>query len=249
MKNIFVLLLFLLGTALSSWADDLPERPNPPRLVNDLAGVLQGGESAALEKKLNDYNDSTSTQIAIVLIKSVGDYEIKDYAQRVGQKWGIGQKGKNNGIIILLAVEDRKVAIETGYGMEGTVTDAAAREIIENEFKPYFKQGNYYEGLDQGTTAIIQLAKGEYKGTGKNKGKGKGFGVGTIIVLIILFLVVRNLFKGGGGRGNGFSRMSSGGIFMGGGGLGGFGGGGGGGGGFGGFGGGSFGGGGSSGSW
>jgi uncharacterized protein len=248
LKKSSLLFFILFVTSPMAMSEDFPERPNPPQLVNDMTGVLQTGQASTLEKKLENYNDSTSSQMAVVIMRSVGDYEIKDYAQRLAQKWGIGQKGKNNGVIILLAVEDRKVAIQTGYGMEGTLTDAATRDIIENIMKPYFKQGDYYSGLDEGTTALIQLARGEFKGA--PKGKGKNIGIGTIIVLVILFLILTSIFRGG-GRGGRYSRYSSGGAFMGGalGGFGGFGGGGSGGGGFGGFGGGSFGGGGSSGSW
>lgn len=246
MKKFQLLLLFSLGILQFLFAADFPERPNPPRLVNDLAGLLQENEVFALEKKLDDYNDSTSTQIAVVVVHSTGDYEIKDYAQQLAQQWGIGQKDKNNGIIILLALNDRKVAIETGYGMEGKVTDAATRDIIETIFKPYFKQKNYYAGLDEGSTAIMQLASGQYKADGT--GKKKGFHMGYVIALIILFFIISSIFRGG--KGKKYSRFNSGGMFLGGGGFGGFGGGGGGSsGGFGGFGGGSFGGGGSSGDW
>ncbi len=247
MKKIFLFyILNLFSTVLLFGQDDFPARPNPPSLVNDLANVLDPQEAAALESKLVNYNDSTSTQIAIVTLRSVGDYEIKDYAQRLAQQWGIGQKGKNNGIIILLALEDRKMAIQTGYVLEGVVTDAASKRIIEEIFKPNFKQGNFYAGLDEGTTRIIELASSLYKDEGGGK-KGRGMSVTTIIILIILFLIISSIFRGGGGK---YSRYSSGGTFFGGGGFGGFGGGrSSGGGGFGGFGGGSFGGGGSSGDW
>ena len=247
----YLLFLFLLISATIFAQDaDLPERPQPARLVNDLAGVLRPEEAQELERKLNTYNDSTSTQIAIVIIRSVGVYEIADFAQRIGQKWGVGQKDKNNGIMLLVATEDRKVTIQTGYGMEERVTDAASKRIIQNVIVPNFKNSNYYAGLDQATDQIMGLASGLFKADPKPKA-GKGFNMRTLIIIIVILLLLSRMFRGNGGRGSTFSRR---GAFLGG--LGGFGGGfggggfgGGGGGGFGGFGGGSFGGGGSSGNW
>ena len=237
---------------MSQWVnaqEDFPPRPNPPRLVNDMAGIFNATQVSALENKLKNYSDTTSTQIAVVTIGSTGAYEINDYTQRLAQQWGIGQKDKNNGIIILLAVEDRKVSIQTGYGMEGVITDAVAKRIIDQVLTPAFKQGQFYEGIDKGTTVIMELSSGLYDA--EKVGDGGGFSFRTLIILIVLIALFFSMFKGG-GRGGKYSRYSSGGMFTGGllGGLGGFGGGrGGGGGGFGGFGGGSFGGGGSSGSW
>ena len=260
-KNFFkycssMLLPLLLVTQLL-FAQEFPERPNPPRLVNDLANILSQEENYNLERKLNAYSDSTSTQIAVVTMKSTGDYEIKDYAQRLAQQWGIGQKDKNNGIILLVAIEDRKMTIQTGYGMEGSVTDAGTKNIIETKIKPYFKEQNYYAGLDAGTSAIIQLAKGEYKADPKVKKKGMPKQLIILIVLVII-VVIFNALRGGGKGGGRSGGFSSGGFIqgallgslLGGGGRGSsWGGGGSGGGGFGGFGGGSFGGGGSSGDW
>lgn len=250
-----LLICLLIGNIVN--AQEFPERPNPPRLVNDMAGIFSPDQSEMLERKLNDYNDSTSTQIAVVTMKSTGDYEITDYAQRLAQQWGIGQKDKNNGIILLVAVEDKKVTIQTGYGMEGTVTDAGTKRIIETIIKPYFKEKRYFEGIDEGTNAIILLAKGEFKAN--PKGKKKGMPKQLIVVfLIVIVIMIINAFRNKGGKGGNGGRFSSGGFLegallgslLGGGGRGGsWGGGGSGGGGFGGFGGGGFGGGGSSGDW
>src|SRR5690606_388276 len=104
-----------------------------------------------------------STQIAVVILKSVGDYEIADYGVQLGRKWGIGSKDKNNGILVLVALGDRKITIQTGYGAEGALPDVITKEIIENDIKPYFKTGSYYEGLDAGTTSLMKYMKGEYK--------------------------------------------------------------------------------------
>ncbi|MGY3091152.1 uncharacterized protein ACVWYF_004218 [Hymenobacter sp. UYAg731] len=256
------LLLLLLGllAALSSAAQNIPPRPNPPRLVNDLAGLMQGGEADQLERKLVAYNDSSSSQIAVVTVPNLDGDDISDYAQKLYESWGIGRKGKNNGILILVAKEEHTARIQTGYGLEGAVPDALAKRIISNTLVPAFRQNQYYAGLDRGTDQLIALAKGEYpadpadarpQGRGDNTGSGFPFWI-IILVMVIIFTMLRNR-GGGGGRGNrGFGGGFIPPIIFGGGGFGGGGGGGfggGGGGGFGGFGGGSSGGGGASGSW
>ncbi|WP_089333269.1 TPM domain-containing protein [Hymenobacter mucosus] len=256
-----VCVLLGLGSAL---AQDIPPRPNPPRLVNDVAGMLTPEQVAALEQKLVAYDDSTSSQIAIVTVPSIGDYDIVDYAQKLGEAWGIGNKGRNNGILLLVAEQERKARIHTGYGLEGAITDALSKRIISNTVVPAFKEQRYYEGLDRATDQLIALAKGEYKAdaTTQNRPRAQDSGDSSwtfwiVIGILLLFILLRNRGGGGGGRRNRgfgggmvppiiFGDFSGGrGVFGGGG----FGGGGGGGGGFGGFGGGSFGGGGASGDW
>lgn len=256
--------LILIGTCALAQDISIPPKPNPPRLVNDYAGILVKSEADELERKLVAYNDSTSTEIAIVLVKSIGDYDIAEVALKILRDWGIGSK-KNNGVLILAAINDRRIRIETGYGMEGAVPDAVAFGIIDKVIKPNFRAQHYYQGLDEAVDDIIAAAAGEYKGVPRSKpGPGGGNVIGVIIfILILVFIISRG---GGGGRGGGrvMSRRGDsvfGGIIGGmigsslgrGGFGGGFGGGGwsggGGGGGFGGFGGGSGGGGGASGSW
>ncbi len=248
LRNIVTFLLLLLG--LNTWAQKFPEKPN--RLVNDYTQTLSTEESNALEQKLLAFNDSTSTQIAVVLINDLEGYDVADYAVRLAEKWGIGQAKKNNGIILLVSVGDRKVTIQTGYGMEGALPDAIARRIIEVAIKPNFKQGEYFQGLDQATDAIIAYTKGEFKSEPSSK-KGRGsFPMGLIVIIIMIIVVVAKKI-GGGGNGQVISGRGASSPFwwllMGGGGHGGGGYSGGDGGGFGGFGGGSFGGGGASGDW
>ena len=259
-KKILFISCFAL-CAIMAFAQQLPPKSNT--LVTDFTNTLSEDDKQQLESKLTAFNDSTSTQIAVVIMKSVGDYDINDYAQKLGRNWGIGQKGKNNGILVLVALGDRKVSIQTGYGAEGAVPDVITHEIIQNDLKPNFKNGNYYAGLDAGVTDLMKYMKGEYKAAKKPEGHNGGGSAGIIIfiVIVILVLIFRNRGGGGqiiGGRGGaspfwwflaGDMLGSSG---RGGGGWGGFSGGSGGdsgGGGFGGFGGGDFGGGGSSGSW
>ncbi len=254
-----------MGPALGRALAQIPDAPSPPRLVNDLAQVMSSGEADALEEKLRRYNDSTSTQIAIVTVKSLSGYEVQQFAHELFEKWGIGRKGKNNGILILASIGDRKMTIQTGYGVEDRVPDAYAKRIIQNQLKPAFKEGQYYRGFDEGADKLFQLLTGAYKGEPKQDGELEDgrFPIWTaVIVLVIIFLIIKRIGRGGGGTTIGGNRNRGGGGLLGpliwaaagsswGGSRGGssWGGGGGGGSSFGGFGGGSSGGGGASGDW
>ena len=263
-------LLFLLTFPDTLWAQDsatdvpytantaIPDKPNPPRLVNDFASILSSSERDALEQKLRAYNDSTSTQITIVIVKTTEPYPIGDFAFQVGRKWGIGQQGKNNGMVIAWATQTRKVFIAPGYGLEGAIPDAIAKRIITNTIAPAFKQEQYYQGLDAATTEIIQRASGEYQANASAQSDGGGGGeilIWIFVIFLIIFIISRRNSGGGGNRnrGGGFfptffpTSTYSGWGNSGGGWSGGSGGGGGGG--FGGFGGGSFGGGGAGGDY
>jgi uncharacterized protein len=255
---------FLLVMAfVAGYAQQIPSRPNPPRLVNDLAGVLSSSEEQQLEQQLIAYDDSTSNQVAIVLIKTLNDYPIEEYATRLFREWGIGNKKTNNGVLILAAMDDRKIRIEVGYGLEGAIPDITANRIIEEDLKPNFRSSDYYGGLKEAADHVIKAAAGEYKAPQgyRNRGSGKGGGIGFGAIVFIIIMIIIFSRRGGGGGGGYMSRRGSswlGPLILGsmlgrgsGGDWGGGGGGwsGGGGGGFGGFGGGSSGGGGASGSW
>jgi len=262
LKKLFILFSFLLCGYLGH-AQDFPPKSNT--LVTDYTNTLSAEDKQRLENKLVAFDDSTSTQIAVVILKSVGDYDINEYGQQLGRKWGIGQKGKNNGIVIVVAIADHKMTIQTGYGEEGALPDVITQQIRVNDMNPRFKAGDYYGGLDVGTDDIIKYTKGEYKADPKkanadnDNGGPTGFIFIIIIVVVILIAIFRN--RGGGGQVIGsrggaspFWWFLAGSMLGGGGGRGGWGGGdgggdSGGGGGFGGFGGGDFGGGGSGGSW
>lgn len=261
-------LIFFVGLSFNQLnGQDLPEPPNPPRLVNDFAGLLSSQEINALEHKLVAFSDTNSTQIAIVIVNDLKGYDIVDYSQRLAQKWQIGEKKYNNGAIIVLkpktAEEKGDVNIDVGYGLEPLVPDITAKQIIENEMIPHFKNNDYYGGLDAAVNTIMSLAAGQFTADQYKKRAGKnspiGFLVPIIVLIIVISLINRNKGKHYGTRSNsssfwtalmlgsmlGSSGRGSWGNFQSG--SGGFGGGGGGG--FGGFGGGSFGGGGASGSW
>lgn len=261
-KHIFLtIILALLSVAIQ--AQTFPAKPN--RLVNDYTQTLSTDEINQLEQKLVAFDDSTSTQVAVVLIKSLEGYDVADYGVRLAQAWGIGGTKNNNGVLLLVSLGDRKVTIQTGYGVEGALPDAITKRIITNEITPNFKSGDYFGGLVAGTDAIISYTKGEYKNENPKR-KGKRGGIDIVFLVIIIILILLAIKKGGGGGSEVIGGRGSASPFWwllmgsqlgrggGGGGFGGFSGGGGGfggggGGGFGGFGGGSFGGGGSSGSW
>src|SRR5690554_5556589 len=186
-KPSLILIFFILISSLPVFAqEDFPAPPDPPRLVNDFTNTLSASEQSALEKKLVAYNDSTSTQISIVLIRSVGPYDISDYTFQLGEKWGIGRKDKDNGMLILAAMEDRDVFMATGYGLEGAVPDAVANRIVDNVIVPAFKAEAYYEGLNQATDMVIKLAEGEYDEEDVAR-KGNSSGA---IFFILFFIVI-----------------------------------------------------------
>ena len=222
--------------------------PSPPKLVNDHAGILTDDQRQALEFKLKRFDDSTSTQITVVIVPRLDGMDVSDAAVELGRSWGVGQKQNNNGVVLLISKEDRKLNISPGYGLEGALPDVTCKQIIDGIIVPKFKGEDFYRGIDEGTDAIIQATRGEFTApSGYHK---KGLPIGRtifIIIAIIIFLAI----GGRGGKGGsfmsrrGFAAWTIGSMLSGGGGGSSSGGGGG----FGGFGGGSFGGGGSSGSW
>jgi uncharacterized protein len=264
--SIFFLFILLSGLCIGQQPADvrdlLKPRTGVPVLVNDFAGILTADQKAALEHKLVAFDDSTSTQIAVVIIDDLQGFDVADYAVQLGRAWGIGGKEFSNGVLLLISVKDRKLNIATGYGVEGALPDITAKHIIDEEIVPNLKGNDYYRGIDEGTDAIIKAVKGEYQ-VARKKGIKGGSKIPFVLIAIVLFILFSS--RGGGGKGGQFmSRRGSRGLaetifwgsLLGGRGGGGFGGGGFGsggggssGGGFGGFGGGSFGGGGASGSW
>ncbi len=255
--------LLLLAGALCTYA--IPPRPEPPRLVNDFAGILSPAQRATLERKLTAFDDSTSNQITVVTVTDLEGYSPAEYGTEIGLQWQVGSAKSDNGIVVLVkpktASSGGQANISVGYGLEGAIPDSYAKRIITGEMIPAFQRGDYYAGIDNACTVLMKLASGEI--SEPREGGSGGIGSGSIILLVIIFLVIAALAGRGskGGGGNGGSRRYAddadfaGGLIignilgsMGSGRSGGFGGGSFGGG-FGGFGGGSFGGGGASGSW
>ncbi|WP_374175127.1 YgcG family protein [Flavobacterium tructae] len=259
----FTLLFIALVTCNSIFAQfTIPEKPSLQTSVYDYANILNASEKSQLEQKLIRYSDSTTTQIVVITIESLKGEDVSQLATKWGQTWGIGGTAKDdNGVIILLAKKEKKIAINPGYGLEDRLTAGIGGTIIRNIIIPEFKAGSFYNGLDKGTDAIIDVFKGKFKGERKQT-KGKNFPILPFIIIVVIVLVLLSRNKRGGG-GNSGNNSGGGGPSLldviilsnlgrsGGGGFGGFGGGSsGGGGGFGGgFGGGGFSGGGSSGGW
>ena len=259
-KKLFLVLLIFTG--LSAYAQfDVPPKPSEETSVYDGANMLSSSDKNRLEQKLINYADTTSTQIVIATIPSLnGQYE-GTYGAHWAQEWGIGQAEEDNGLLLLVAEQDRKVWISTGYGLEEYLTDAKTKLVIENIILPEFRNNNFYGGLDKGTDAVFQILNGTFQADPRRGQGGGGIPIQAIIMFIIFIIIIISMNnKRGGGRGGrrgrstlwdaiilsslgrgSFGGGSSGGGFSGGGfGGGGFGGG---------FGGGGFGGGGAGGSW
>lgn len=261
MRYLKASLSFLLFFSfLQLWSQfEIPEKPQKETSVYDYINLLPAGQRISLEQKLITYSDSTSTQIVVAIISSTEGENINYLGAQWGHKWGIGQSGKDNGILILLARDDRQIAINTGYGVEGSLTDAMSKRIIENVIIPEFKKGDYYNGLNLGADAIFKVLTGEFK-EDRTFNNDNGFPLPAFLPFIIFAIILiilwsrkdgNNNGRGGGKRGlnpwdviilSNMGRSGSSGGGFGGGSFGG--------GGFsGGFGGGGFGGGGASGGW
>jgi uncharacterized protein len=237
-RALFVaLLLFPQGSRATS-----PDVPLLSAYVTDLASTLAPTTVTRLNRILRQFEDSTSTQVVVLIVPTLHDAVLEEYSLKVVETNRVGQKGKDNGVLLLVVRNDRKIRIETGYGAEGALPDALAWQIIRNEITPRFKQGDYDAGVTAGVLAIMAALKNEYKAEPKSSKKGSPFSTVAFIIAVILYVIFSNRNRG--------SRLRSGSLPWIIGGMGGFGSGGGGfsGGGFSG-GGGSFGGGGSSGSW
>ncbi len=260
MKKLLYIFSFILLFISANAQVRVIEKPNPPKLVYDKADVLSPDQERLLEDYLVALDDSTSNQIAIVLVKTLDGGVIEEVANETFRSWGIGSAKRNNGILILAAIDDRDIRIEVGYGLEGAIPDAIAGTIIRKDIAPRFKEEDYYHGLVKAVENLGKAAAGEYREPRERKTDNVVGGKSILKFIIIMIIIIFLIGRGGGGRGrrrgNVMTRRGSDwlgpmilGSMLGGRGGGGFGGGGFGGGGFGGFGGGSSGGGGASGSW
>lgn len=264
MKRLLSIVLFLSTVLFAAAQGEVREIPKPPpgSMVNDLAGVLDPQEEQLLNERLIGLDNSSSNQIAVATIKSLNGGDLEEVAVNTYRAWGIGTAKKDNGVLIIVVVDDRKMRIEVGYGLEGAIPDATAGSIIRNDMRPYFQKNDYYHGILAAVENLGKAAVGEYNEPRQQKDSGGsgGFSIFKFILIAIFILIFIGRSGGGGGKRGGRVYRRGGsdwlgpliiGSMLGGsrGGGGGFGGGGFGGGGFGGFGGGSSGGGGASGSW
>lgn len=251
LRRYLSVLVFLL-IPLTLIAQDFPSESTG--MVSDFANVFTSSEQQRLETKLRNYRDSTTNVIAVATLPDLKGYDIQQVGTELFNEWRMWHEERYNGVLLLIAPNERKVRIEVGYGLEGAITDAMSSRIIREVITPEFRSGNFYAGIDKATTIMIDLAEGEFEGRmPESSSSGEDDLVSTIIFILFIFYVIYSIFRrGGGGRGKRRRRtLGSGGfIWVGGGSSGGFSGGGGGG--FGGFsGGGGFGsgGGGASGGW
>lgn len=190
-RHKFVLFL-LLFVASFCHAQQIPARPTPPRLVNDFTNTLTKSQQYNLEQKLVAYNDTTSTQIAVVFVDDLQGTTAADFAYQLGEKWGVGTKD-NNGIVILIKPKTNtkgEVFISVGYGLEPYIPDAIAKKIIENEMIPAFKSNNYYSGVNNAIDIIMKLASGDFSAEGHPEGNAEIF----ILIFFIFMMVVMILF-------------------------------------------------------
>jgi uncharacterized protein len=242
-----LLVLISLFAITSHAAEVIP--PKPEGFFNDYAGVVSKEAALRFNEQLAQFERETSDQVVVAVFpKMQSDSDIADYTQRVAQAWGVGEKERRNGVVLFVFIQDRKMFIQVGYGLEGALPDATAFDITERHIKPLFRAGNYETGLATGIDLICKAIRGEYKGSGKTvaeQHRGSGASgllpfIIFVIVLIIISRVIRRLggysyssrgggpvfipsgggWSSGGGGGGGFSGFSGGGGSFGGGGAG-----------------------------
>lgn len=188
-------LLFLSHLAFSQRA--VPEHGGI--WVHDEANVLSASTRAQLEGILKAERDSTGNQIAVLIVPSLEGEDIDGYGIRVADAWKLGNKDNDNGVLLLVAIQDRKVRIEVGQGLEGVLTDALSSRINRNEIAPRFRQGDYEAGVSAGIISIIQAIKGQYVNNDPPSRKRGGRSPLTTIIIIIVLLVIASRRRGGGG--------------------------------------------------
>ena len=197
---------FALAACLASpamlRADDSDIPPRPGTYFYDGAGVVDAGTAAQFNRQLEDFERQTSNQIVVAVYPKLNtDDSVDDYCWRVFQAWKVGQKGKDNGAVLFVFIQDRKMFIVTGYGLEGAMPDAICKRIVEDEIKPPFKAGNYDAGLTAGVNAMLAAAKGEYKGSGQTvaehrrnvKNQESSLSVIIFFLVILVSLCVHHL--------------------------------------------------------
>lgn len=186
---LLVLISFLAGA-------QIPEKPHPPKLYNNFSkeypNFLSDDQARVIEEKLEKFSRETSNQIAVVVVDDFGGYTAAEFATLLGEKWGVGKKDKDNGIVVLIKptgkAGERELFIAVGLGLEGAIPDLATKKIRENIMQPLFAEGKFYEGLDQGLEALMQLAKGEINEKDLPDGHSDNDSILLIVIVIILFL-------------------------------------------------------------
>lgn len=212
MKRIVTFILLLITLTASA---DIIAKPRVERLVNDFAGLLSENQAALLEDSLVRYARRTSTQVAVVTVNDLDGHDAAEYAYKIGETWGIGKDGKNNGVVILVKPKvgnsNGRAFIAPGYGLEGVLPDITCTHIVNDVMIPYFKQNNYESGIIAGAITVMRACEGEYEGDPEEDDiVGWLFAMIPLFVIIILIIIA---IKDSDGRRNGGSHMSSGGSF------------------------------------
>lgn len=192
-KNIAILIVLLVSCTTFGQSSDLPVPKTPGNWVNDYANVFNEAEEQQLNQKLNSFQYRSSTQIFVVTISENNGYPVSRLAPEIGEFWGVGQQGKDNGLVILVDMKDRDVFISTGYGVEEFVTDASTGIIVRNEIEPNFKEGNFYVGIDQATDVLIDLLDGKFtqdEYVKQSGGSAFGSAIGSIFFVIFWLIMI-----------------------------------------------------------
>lgn len=210
--GILVLILSLFTTTEKLYPQKFPD---PVGFINDFAGVISPRTESAMESLAQELKQKTGSEVVVVTVKSIGDMEYTDYAVRLYEKWGIGEKGKDNGVLIFNAVAERKIRIEVGYGLEGIIPDGLAGEIRDRYLIPHLRKNDFDTGLANGLAAIgsiiardagVKLSGGIAARPSGGRARKRGRGGINIFQLMIFFFVISSMFgkrrRGGrGGRG------------------------------------------------
>jgi uncharacterized protein len=234
-RLIFAFVAILASAICAYGAETIP--PKPDRYFNDYAGVVTPGAAQRFNEQLAQFERETSDQVLVVVYHTMqSDSSIDDYTRRVAQAWGVGQKTQRNGVVLFVFVDDRKMFIQVGYGLEGALPDFTAFDITERHIKPSFRNQDYEGGIATGIDLICKAIRGEYKGTGKTVQDSRSSQSGTAGLLVFFFVLILILiavrasrrfggyrYTGGGGpfvsgnwgSGGGWSSSSSGGGFSG----------------------------------
>jgi uncharacterized protein len=191
----YIILLFILAfcvpTIFAQKAESTASNTKIEHYVTDETGTLTSSQISSLETKLSNFEKETSNQVVVYIIGSLDGESLEETSYEIAEKNRVGQKGKDNGVLLFIVMNDRKLRIEVGYGLEGALPDALAGQIIRKEITPYFKKGQYYEGINAGVDAIIAATKGEYRQDKKYAEKENDFGIGICgIPVAVLFIFV-----------------------------------------------------------
>jgi uncharacterized protein len=189
MRSRLLVIALCLGAICAAHSETLPSKPD--HFFNDYAGVVDRSTALQLNEQLAQFERETSNQILVVTYRTMeSESSVADYTQRIAQTWGVGQKGRNNGAVLFVFLENHQMFIQTGYGLEGALPDAICWDITHNVVAPQFKQGDYAAGLKAGIEAMMQAVRGEYKGTGKTRKESEAKGGGLPVPLLIFLVIV-----------------------------------------------------------